>query len=144
EVQLVDTPKCRSVLMLGYPDVYEAARHVPEVMAAGPIGCEGMDERLFHLTEQLGLHPGAVRLMPEGNGWLLVEFGGATKDEADAKAEELMATLRKDAHCPSMKLFDDRDHEQKVWQVRESGLGATAHEPGGVNTWPGWEDSAVA
>ncbi len=29
-----------------------------EVMDAGPTGCEGIDRRLFHLTEQLGLHPG--------------------------------------------------------------------------------------
>ncbi len=42
-----------------------------------------------------------------------------------------------------MKLFDDPAEEQKIWEVRESGLGATAHEPGGVDTWPGWEDSAV-
>ena len=29
-----------------------------------------------------------------------------------------------------MKLFDDRDEEQKIWKVRESGLGATAFIPG--------------
>jgi Fe-S oxidoreductase len=82
--------------------------------------------------------------MPEGGGWLFVELGGATKEEADAHAHELMAKLERDRTTPSMKLFDDREEEAKAWAVREAGLGATAHEPGGRDAWPGWEDSAVA
>ncbi len=54
-----------------------------------------------------------------------------------------MAKLERETHPPSMKLFDQPGEEEKIWAVRESGLGATAHEPGGVDTWPGWEDSAV-
>ena len=42
-----------------------------------------------------------------------------------------------------MKLFDDPREEHKLWEVRESGLGATANVPGMRDTWPGWEDSAV-
>src|SRR5581483_6162894 len=32
----------------------------------------------------------------------------------------------------------------QVWEAREAGLGATAFVPGQRDTWPGWEDSAVA
>ncbi|MBD0293570.1 MAG: 4Fe-4S dicluster domain-containing protein, partial [Jiangellaceae bacterium] len=39
--------------------------------------------------------------------------------------------------------FDDPEHQAQIWQVRESGLGATARVPGLPDTWPGWEDSAV-
>jgi FAD linked oxidases, C-terminal domain len=42
-----------------------------------------------------------------------------------------------------MKLFDDPQQEITVWEVRESGLGATAWIPGHPPSWPGWEDSAV-
>ena len=35
-------------------------------------------------------------MLPDGGGWLLVEFGGETKDEADAKARALMRDLEKD------------------------------------------------
>lgn len=143
EVRLVDSPPARSLLVLGYEDVYAAGNHVPEVMAAGPIGCEGIDRKLFHLTEQLGLHPEAVQLMPDGEGWLIVEFGGETKADSDAQAKKLMKELGKDAHAPTMKLFDNRVDEEKIWAVRESGLGATAHQPAGPDSWPGWEDSAV-
>lgn len=35
------------------------------------------------------------------------------------------------------------EEQEKIWAVRESGLGATAFVPDMKDTWPGWEDSAV-
>jgi Fe-S oxidoreductase len=43
----------------------------------------------------------------------------------------------------SSKLYDDPPTEAKIWEVRESGLGATARIPGRPDTWEGWEDSAA-
>jgi Fe-S oxidoreductase len=54
-----------------------------------------------------------------------------------------MEALKQAPNPPAMKLFDDPETQEKVWKVRESGLGATAHVPHKENTWPGWEDSAV-
>jgi hypothetical protein len=82
-------------------------------------------------------------VLPSGGGWLLVEFGGETQKEADDHAHRLMQGLKKHAHAPAMKLFDKPKDEKKVWQIRESGLGATAIVPGMPDTWEGWEDSAV-
>ena len=90
-----------------------------------------------------GLHPEDLPLLPDGGGWLLVEFGGETKEDADAQAHTLMAALKKGKQAPSMKLFDDKKHEKMVWEIRESGLGATANIPGSPLTWEGWEDAAV-
>src|SRR5919198_1032742 len=42
-----------------------------------------------------------------------------------------------------MKLMDDPQEEQKLWEIRESGLGATAYHPAKRDHWPGWEDAAV-
>ena len=44
---LVYSPPERTLLVLGYPDIYSAGDHVPEIVAAGPIGCEGIDDRLI-------------------------------------------------------------------------------------------------
>src|SRR6266702_468375 len=33
---------------------------------------------------------------------------------------------------------------RKVWEIRESALGAVSRVPGEPMTWEGWEDSAVA
>jgi len=142
-VRLVHNPPARSLLVLGYEDVYSAADHVMEVLAHKPIGLEGLDDRLIKDMKALGLHPQDVVLLPEGNGWLLVEFGGDTKEEADAKAHDLMEELGKTNDPPTMKLFDDEKEEKMIWKVRESGLGATAHVPNKKITWEGWEDAAV-
>src|SRR5438094_9442003 len=54
-----------------------------------------------------------------------------------------MAALRQKPHAPTMKLYDDPATEARLWKVRESGWGATAHVPDAPVTWEGWEDSAV-
>ncbi|HET8596241.1 MAG TPA: FAD-linked oxidase C-terminal domain-containing protein [Castellaniella sp.] len=143
-VRLVDSPPVRSLLVLGYEDVYHAGDHVTEILRSGPVGLEGIDEGLIRDMKAIGLHPEDVSLLPPGGGWLLVEFGGQTRDEADGKARALMDTLRDKDDAPAgMKLFDDAAEERMIWKVRESGLGATAHVPGKNITWEGWEDAAV-
>ena len=59
------------------------------------------------------------------------------------KLKKLMNKLKNGDNAPSMKLFDKKHEEEHVWEIRESGLGATAHIPNMHDTWPGWEDSAI-
>ncbi|HZP47843.1 MAG TPA: FAD-binding and (Fe-S)-binding domain-containing protein [Vicinamibacterales bacterium] len=140
---LVPNPKARSLIVLGYPSVYEAADHIPEVMQHKPIGCEGMDDLLVKDIEEIGYESQTLQVLPQGQGWLLVEFGGETREESDARARALADALKRGPHPPSMKIFDDAAEEKKVWKVREAGLGATAHVDRARPTWEGWEDSAV-
>ncbi len=46
-VRLIHNPPARSLLVLGYEDVYSAADHVMEVLAHKPTGLEGLDDRLI-------------------------------------------------------------------------------------------------
>ncbi|HEX6680383.1 MAG TPA: FAD-binding oxidoreductase, partial [Gaiellaceae bacterium] len=143
-VHLVHSPPARSLLVLGYGDEYEAADHVCEVLDAKPLGCEGVDAVLLEDMKAVGIHDEYLTMLPDGHGFLLVEFGGDTKDEADEKARKLMDQLKKGAGAPKdMKLYDDEEQTAHVWQVREAGLGATAFIPGKPDTYEGWEDSAV-
>jgi FAD/FMN-containing dehydrogenase len=133
-LRLIPSPPARTLLVLGYPDIYTAGDHIPELMAHHPIGLEGIDGNLVRDMKKKGLHPGNVKLLPDGDGWLLVEFGADTRAEADEHAHQLMAALAKKPDAPSMKLFDDPKEETIVWQIRESGLGATARVPGEPDT----------
>ena len=142
-VKLIDNPPARALLVLGYPSVFEAADHVPQIMRHRPIGLEGMDDRLVKDLETVGYASQTLSVLPDGAGWLLVEFGGETREAADARANALMAELKRLGSAPTMKLFDDPHEEERVWKVRESGLGATAHVSSEHPTWEGWEDSAV-
>src|SRR5579883_2504008 len=141
--RLVYNPPKRVLLVLGYPDVFQAGDHIPEVVAHQPIGCEGLDDQLIADMKKKGLNLKDLDLLPDGKGWLMVEFGGETRQEAEEKARRLMDELKKSKTPPSMKIYDDKSKEQELWEVRESGLGATADIPGEHVTWEGWEDSAV-
>jgi FAD/FMN-containing dehydrogenase/Fe-S oxidoreductase len=142
-LHLVPNPSVRSLLVLGYPDVYEACRHLHEILDHRPTGLEGLDHLLFKWVAQRGDKRNAIDLLPDGQGFLMVEFGGESKQESDDKARACMQMLKNTQHPPAMKLFDNPHDEELIWEVREGGLGSTAWVPGLPDTWPGWEDSAV-
>jgi FAD/FMN-containing dehydrogenase/Fe-S oxidoreductase len=142
-VKLVWSPPGRSLVVLGYPDIYQAGDHVPEILEFKPIACEAIDALLVENMKVKGLHPRDLKLLPDGRGWLLVEFGGDDRQDSDEQARRLMESLKKHRNAPQMKLYDDPKEEHLVWEIRESGLGATAWVPGEHVTWEGWEDSAV-
>ena len=138
-----NTP-ARALLVVGFEDICMAADRVPEIMEHGPIGLEGIDHELFANEIKLDLHPSELSQMPEGRAWLMVEFGGETREEADEKARALVSDLERTEHAPAgCSIFDDPEQKAKLWQVREAGLAATAFPPDGKDHWPGWEDSAV-
>jgi FAD/FMN-containing dehydrogenase len=114
-VRLIPNPPSRSLLVLGYSSIYEAGDHVPEIREHKPIGLEGMDNYLIRYIRRNRLHPEAAALLPEGEGWLLVEFGGANKREADDQARALMERLKKSQRSPSMKLFDNPPFVFPTW-----------------------------
>src|SRR6185436_13317004 len=83
-VRLVQSPPQRVLLLIGYPDIFEAADDVPALLESKPIGLEGVDGGLARDMRRKGLHVDELRLLPRGNGWLFAEFGGATPEEARA------------------------------------------------------------
>ena len=56
-LQLVHNPPFRALVVLGYPDVYEAGDHVPEILEAGPVGLEGIDGFLIENMKKKGCTP---------------------------------------------------------------------------------------
>ena len=143
-LKLVTTPKARSLLVLGYTSLPDSGYAVPGILKHKPIGLEGIDDMLIDFMRRKGLNINDIPLLPKGNAWLLVEFGGDDKNDSDNKAKKLMDELKGHKNPPSMSLFDDPSQEKLLWEIRESGLGATAWVPGEPNGGPGWEDSAVA
>src|SRR6266699_2985158 len=105
--RLVYSPPARTLLVLGYPDVYIAADHVPEIMAHQPIALEGLDRLLIENMRKKNLHPAEVALLPPGGGWLLVEFGSQSREESLAQARRLMEQMQRKEYAPTMKLFEN-------------------------------------
>ncbi|MGZ6272952.1 MAG: FAD-linked oxidase C-terminal domain-containing protein, partial [Candidatus Limnocylindrales bacterium] len=138
-VRLISSPPGRALLVLGFDDVFEAADRSPEIMTSGPIGLEGFDDRLVEACRRKGLNQAAIGGLPEGAGWLLVEYGGETAREAQAKARKAAERFGRGR----WRVVVDRARREAMWTLRESAVGATAVVPGKPSTYPGWEDSAV-
>ena len=142
-VRLMPSMPERTLVVLGFPDVFTAADRVPDVRAFRPVGLEGFDAGLVQDLRDAGLHLDYLTLLPEGGGWLLVEFGATTREESRDRANEFAQRMRAAADAPTVRVLEERDEQEKLWLVRESGLAATARVAGRHPTWPGWEDSAV-
>lgn len=143
EVDLVDVPQARTLVVLGYTDIFAAADAIPDIAEHEPMALEGIDDRLFQLERNQQLAEKALRQLPEGSGWLMVQFGGQHEGEVDRRARGLIDTLGLTESSPRVAYLEDPAREDELWAAREAGLGATAYPPLGRPTHEGWEDAAV-
>jgi FAD/FMN-containing dehydrogenase/Fe-S oxidoreductase len=145
EIELVEVPRHKSLVMLGYPDIADAADVVPLVLRHSPLLLEGLDDVLISLEREEHLSGDALDKLPEGSGWLMIQFAGETLQEADERAHALIDDVNRDGSHPRphVAYTEDPAVEERLQDVREAGLGATAYPPGKHETHEGWEDAAV-
>ena len=142
-LKLIHYPKERVLVVLGYRDIYIATSHIDELMKHQPAGLEGIDSELPKYMKLNNVHADFLPLLPKGHGWMLVEFRGDTKEEAIHKARKLIEDVKKHQPSPDIKFYEEEKEQNRLWQIREAGLGATVFDSKKNFTWPGWEDSAV-
>lgn len=140
-VSLSPWPRHRMLVVIGYEDIYAAADDVPSILRHELIGLEGFDNVLIEQMRRANLNIDNLRLLPPGGGWLLAEVGGDDEAEAESKAQRVVDALPVGVHSAIMR---SRLEQEKIWQIRESGLGATARPVGQPANHEGWEDAAVA
>ena len=141
-LRLTASPPFRRLVCIGFPDPFIAADHVPAILSYKPIGLEGFDNAIPDSLRAKGMRLDEVKVLPEGKGVLLVEFGAWTSEEADAQAERFGAWVATLNPRPKYMVCTPQE-AAAVWHVRESALGAVAIQPGKRPGWEGWEDSAV-
>ncbi|MDX1634260.1 MAG: FAD-binding and (Fe-S)-binding domain-containing protein [Marinobacter sp.] len=141
EARLIPSPPHRVLVVLGYEDICQAGDRSPPVLATGALALEGLDEQIVGDMRKKGMGLKALEGLPDGNGWLLAEFGGDSLEEATHQARRAMDQERD--HCVDSRLYTDPAEANLVWSVRKSGAAATNALPGEPETYPGWEDAAV-
>src|SRR5579864_741683 len=141
--RLVESPPKRVLVVLAYPDIYQCADHIPEILEHKPIGLEGFDDLLVYYERTKGINSEGLALLPQGGGWLMVEFGAESLPGAEMQAQRMIDALTRSANPPSVRLYSGAQ-AKRVWEVREASLGATSHVPGEPLNWEGWEDAAVS
>ncbi|HEY4381820.1 MAG TPA: FAD-binding and (Fe-S)-binding domain-containing protein [Acidobacteriaceae bacterium] len=142
ECELKPSPQHRRLVALGFEDAFIAADHVPAVLAFQPIGLEGFDGYLVDCMRRKNLLVDDVKLLPAGRGFLLCELGADSPEDVDRMVDALRAGSKQFSQVPTWALYTPEEAE-RVWKVRESGLGASVFVPGEPSGWEGWEDSAV-
>lgn len=151
EVRLVPSPAFRVMLVLGFPDIYTAADAVAEYEAFGPIAIEGLDRHLIRGLQARDLCADEIAMLPAGDGWVMLEFGGDDLEGATRKAQRASDYFAQRPHAgparpvPSARLIEDPAQQRRIWSIRETGASATqlSLDPGRPDPQVGWEDAAV-
>jgi FAD/FMN-containing dehydrogenase/Fe-S oxidoreductase len=141
-VRLVPSPQHRRTLLLGYPDVFQAADHVPVILErCSPIGLEGFDDQLIKNMIAKSRLAAERQVLPDGRAWLYVEFG---QNDPDAATEEAQSALQALAGGPQIdaRVIIDKAENVSAWKVRESAVG-DSRAPGYMDAEGNWEDAAV-
>jgi FAD/FMN-containing dehydrogenase/Fe-S oxidoreductase len=141
KLRLIRSPQHRTLVGMGYPDVFIAAEQVPEILEFGPIGLEGFEGRIVDGLRRKGTPN--LEVLPEGRGILLIEFGSDDPKQAQALALDLADRFRKSSGAPDIRLYSESEAKW-VWKIRESGARSAAAAPGSPPEWEGWDDAAVA
>jgi FAD/FMN-containing dehydrogenase/Fe-S oxidoreductase len=142
-MKLVPKPASALLVCLGYEDVVEAARDIPTILEFSPAAVEGTDEAIV-ATMRHRRGPDSVLGLPDGRAWLFVDLDGDDPASVHAQADRLLARLGENGRLVDGRAAADPRERASLWRVREDGAGLSSRLASGGESWPGWEDSAVA
>lgn len=141
-LNLAASPPYRVLVVLGFADAFLAADAVMRTLEHGPIGLEGFDALLVSFMRRKGINLRDIPLLPDAGGFLLVEMGAWSAEEAQAIAEKLACDARTWPGAPTATIYTPED-AARVWHIRDSALAGNVFIPGEPNGLEGWEDAAV-
>jgi FAD/FMN-containing dehydrogenase/Fe-S oxidoreductase len=142
-MKVVPKPAAALLVCLGYKDVVDAARDIPTILEFSPAAVEGTDEAIVD-TMRHRRGPDSVLGLPEGKAWLFVDLDGDDTESVHAQADLLLARLAQGGRLVQGRAAADPAERASLWRVREDGAGLSSRLASGQQSWPGWEDSAVA
>jgi FAD/FMN-containing dehydrogenase/Fe-S oxidoreductase len=142
-IRLVPKAPAALLVCLGYADIVEAARDIPTILEFSPAAVEGIDRSIVD-TMRLRRGDDAVVGLPDGGAFLYVDLDGEHSEEVHDNACLLLDRLKANGRLLAGRAVPDPDERAALWRVREDGAGLSSRPASGGESWPGWEDSAVA
>lgn len=137
-LRLTAEPAHRGVIVLGYPDIADAAAAAPGALPHHPSACEGLDARIVDAV-RANFGSDRVPPLPAGGAWLIVELADDDPGELARRAAALAADLEPLA----AQIVPDPAAAAALWRIREDGAGLSSRAPSGEPAHAGWEDAAV-
>ena len=142
-MRLVPRPPSALLVCLGYDDVVDAARDITTILEFSPAAVEGTDAAIVE-TMRARRGPDSVLGLPDGRAWLFVDLDGEDQAAVEGQAERLLERLARNGRLVEGQAVPDPAERASLWRVREDGAGLSSRLASGGESWPGWEDSAVA
>ena len=144
KLQIVPLPKpFQIVLNAHFNSITESLQATLVAMKLAPSACELMDKTILDCTKD-NITQQKNRFFVEGDpeAILMVEFRGATMEEARQQAKMLETQLKASQLGYAYTLVEGDDCN-KVWDLRKAGLGLLANIPGAAKAVACIEDTAV-
>ena len=132
------------VVAAHFETIHHSMKATQFAMQHSPTACELMDKIILDCTKD-NIEQSKNRFFIEGDpeGVLMIEFRGQSKDEAEAKADKLIADLQsKSLGFAFPKVYPP--NIKKVWTLRSAGLGLLSNIAGDKKATTCIEDTAVA
>jgi FAD/FMN-containing dehydrogenase/Fe-S oxidoreductase len=130
-VRLVEVPRSRALVVLGFEDTYAAADQVVALLSLDVLAIEGVNEDIVEILRLRKPGTPGLKALPNGRSWLFVE------------------TVNPDAVVAAMPgatgsvVVTDPVRMRGLWRIREDGAGLATRMADGAEAWSGWEDAAV-
>jgi len=144
KMRLVPRPKALAVVVVHFADLIASTEASEEILACDPYAIELIDRMIIHLTRGAG-ELGRLMTFIEGDpeALLLSEFRGDTPEEAQAKAEQMIARLQARGLGYAYVRAYTAAEQARVWRVRKAGLGLLMRVEGERKPLAFVEDTAV-
>jgi len=143
KLKVLPIPKCRCMVVLGYPNFMEGIKDAQRLSQANPAAIETMDERLLGLAAKDVIGTDVKKCISEFNGegaMTLVECLGDNEDELMQHVKAIHdlsnATLKKDLADPKSIAI--------LWEMRKRAVELLTQESGPRQPVPFIEDTVVA
>ncbi len=144
-VRLVDAPKHKQLIVLGFENIYIAGDCVPEILPFSPIAMEGIDWGIVGGLNDRNLRQSEVALLPEGKAWILIELAADTTEALASTIQRFTEAMHSSGRVLSVLPVTDPAKVASFWAIREQGASATSLslDPDAPDPIVGWEDTAV-
>lgn len=131
------------VACVHFADLMECMRAVVASMEHNPDACELMDKLVLDCTKA-NREQSKNRFFIEGDpaAVLMIEFRGNTREEAEARANAMIADLKQRNFGYAYPIIP-APQSKKVWELRSAGLGVLSNMPGEAKGVACIEDTAV-
>ncbi|MDP7613643.1 MAG: FAD-binding and (Fe-S)-binding domain-containing protein, partial [Dehalococcoidia bacterium] len=145
KLNLETIPKFKAVSIFHFDNIYKSMEASVEILRENPAAVEHIGHMIIQQARQsLGFSKNLTFLQGNPTDILVVETNAETKTEILSKLNTLENRIKKLNLSYAVTRLLKTSDQQKVWNMRQAGLGLIMNIPGDAKPLPFVEDTAVS